>query len=75
MTTGTYAGILYYQDRADDSSMTITGSGNATTSYGGVIYAPKSDLMLKGSSDSIAVKGLVVGALSLTGSAATVNVG
>jgi Flp pilus assembly protein TadG len=39
-TSGTYAGILFYQDRRAADSGTNTVNGNSTSSYRGAIYFP-----------------------------------
>jgi Flp pilus assembly protein TadG len=49
-TTGTYAGVLFYQDRRALSGTTNTVNGNANSSYQGAIYFPKQDLSFSGDS-------------------------
>jgi hypothetical protein len=45
-TTGTYAGILIFQDRGDTRALAL--SGNATIGTSGTIYAPKAAVTLSG---------------------------
>lgn len=45
-TTGTYAGILYYQNPSDTS--TIILNGDSTSIYQGVVYAPGANLTING---------------------------
>ena len=49
-TTGTYAGILIFQDRNNSRALTL--SGNATLGTSGTIYAPLASLTLSGNAQS-----------------------
>jgi hypothetical protein len=54
MTTGTYAGILFYQDRRaqDGNGANYQNhiNGNATSSFTGAFYFPKQEVYLNGTS-------------------------
>ena len=65
-TTGAYAGIQFFQARANPTGISISGS--AAMSLGGVIYA--SDALLAASgSGSVITDGMVVNRIQLSGSA------
>ncbi len=67
-TTGTYAGILFYQDRSDTASATL--GGDNSTAFTGAMYFPSSQLTLSGNANlnaSSAYSIIVTKALSLTG--------
>ena len=75
-TSGTYDGILFFEDSADTNAMTVTGSGSSVVQ--GIFYAPSASLSMTGSSGSSFNADLVVNALTMTGSGnmsnyATVN--
>lgn len=57
-TTGTYAGILYFQDRTDPSTVII--NGDTTSSWQGAIYAPDAQLTVNGNGNVAAYTFLVV---------------
>jgi Flp pilus assembly protein TadG len=46
--TGTYAGILFYQDRRAGSDNNITINGNSSSTFQGAFYFPKADLTFNG---------------------------
>lgn len=60
-TTGTYAGILYYQDSSDSNSVIL--DGDSTSVWQGILYAPKAQLTLNGGSNLAAYTGIVVDTL------------
>jgi Flp pilus assembly protein TadG len=70
-TSGTYDGILFYEDPSDTNSMKITGSGGSEME--GIFYAPAASLSLTGSGGSTFYADLVVSSLSLTGSGTMAN--
>ena len=70
-TTGTYNGILFFEDPADTNSMKITGSTGSTLQ--GIFYAPDAALTLTGSSGATIQADLVVHALSMSGTADFTN--
>lgn len=49
-TTGTYAGILFYQDRRATSMATNIVNGNSTSLLQGALYFPKQELQMNGNS-------------------------
>jgi Flp pilus assembly protein TadG len=65
-TTGTYAGILFYQNRSDASAANITGS--ETSILQGALYFPDAGLTITGSSSTAAYTILVASSVSTTGS-------
>ena len=65
-TSGTYNGILFYQDRNDTTSVTISASGSST--FKGIIYAKKANLSLSGSAGTNFYSSVVVGSITFTGS-------
>ncbi len=64
MTTGTYKGLLFYQDTSCTASMTI--SGNGTLNATGTIYLPNAAITLNGNNATLTGSQIV---------AKTVNVG
>ena len=65
-TSGTYDGILFFEDPGDTNTMSITGSGSSTLS--GIFYAPSASVSITGSSGSTFNADLIVKSLSITGS-------
>jgi hypothetical protein len=57
-TSGTYQGILLYQDPADTSGPTI--GGNVGSTFAGTVYFPKSQITFFGNSSSVSI-GMAVG--------------
>lgn len=49
-TTGTYAGILFYQDRRATNSSTNIINGNSTSVLQGALYFPRQELQMNGNS-------------------------
>jgi hypothetical protein len=64
-TTGSWNGILFYEDVNDTNSMKITGSTGSTIE--GIFYAPSATLTMTGTSGTNIYADLVVSALSMTG--------
>jgi hypothetical protein len=64
-TTGTWNGILFYEDVNDTNSMKVSGSSSSTIE--GIFYAPSASLTMTGSSASQIYSDLVVSSLSMTG--------
>lgn len=60
-TSGTYAGILYFQDRSDSTAVII--NGDTTSSWQGAIYASDAQLTLNGNGNVAAYSFLVVNTL------------
>jgi len=66
MSSGTYAGISFYQDRSNTTSITLKGtSGNSTT---GVLYFPAASVTIQGTPDSVASQ-LICDTLTVQGNA------
>ena len=67
-TSGTYAGILFYQDLTDTNGPSF--GGNTGSSYAGALYFPSSQVTFSGSAGAINVGIVVANAVALSG---TVN--
>ena len=52
-TSGTYAGLLFYQDRRAASDNDIKINGNSSSKFQGAFYFPKADLTFNGSAGMI----------------------
>jgi hypothetical protein len=72
-TSGTYSGILFYQDPNDLGSMVFL-TGNATTTINGIFYLPGTSLTLDGNAASPFNSSFVVGSLSFTGNNSYFNI-
>ncbi len=64
-TTGTYAGILIFQDPADTSTGTINGNNSSTIQ--GAVYMPKAPLTINGTGTAAAYTILVVDKVTFNG--------
>jgi Flp pilus assembly protein TadG len=64
-TTGTYAGVLFFQDRTDSASANI--SGGADTNIVGALYFPDANLDYTGSNSATTYTILVADTITLTG--------
>ncbi len=62
-TSGTYAGILFYQSSTDSSAMIL--DGNSTSKFEGAIYAPDAQLTLNSSGNTAAYTIVDVGSVML----------
>jgi hypothetical protein len=71
-TTGTYAGILFFEDRSAPEESDSYGGGS-TAVYQGTIYAPNADITLYGNSSTTAYTILVANTISLVGTTAFNN--
>lgn len=69
-SSGTYAGVLFYQDPNDTSGPSI--GGNNSSYFDGALYFPKSQVTFFGNSSSYNVAIVVADALALSGNP-TVN--
>jgi Flp pilus assembly protein TadG len=65
-TSGTYNGILFFEQRGDTNALTITGSH--TTNFSGIFYLPSANVILTGSEAMTYNAAFVVNQLSVTGS-------
>jgi Flp pilus assembly protein TadG len=77
-TSGTYNGIVIYQDRTNSNSMTMNWLSN--TVFNGILYAPQSALQLNGSSQPSVYATLIVSSVTFDQGAvlkdyATINPG
>ncbi len=66
-TTGTYAGILIFQDRSDSSTATFNGSNSKEIT--GALYFPDAELIYNGSGPQSAYTILVANTININGSA------
>lgn len=64
-TSGTYNGILFYEDRNDTQAGLITGGSNSTLE--GILYFPHAALALNGGSSSQVYASVIAGSLSFSG--------
>ena len=69
-TSGPYAGILMYQDPADTNGPTL--GGNTGSSFGGVLYFPKSKVTFFGNASNVTAGIVIADAFALSGNP-TVN--
>jgi hypothetical protein len=69
-TTGTYAGILFFQDRSNTNAATTGGSNAAIV---GALYFPKAQLTYTGSNATSAYTLLVANTIVFNGSNSTLN--
>jgi hypothetical protein len=65
-TSGTYQGILFYQDKGDTSNASFTGS--TTDVFQGTLYFPTAGIQWTGSGNAAAYTIIVAQSLTLTGS-------
>lgn len=70
-SSGTYNGILFYQDRSDTLPGLITGGAYSTLE--GIMYFPSASLALNGGSSSQVYASVIAGALSISGSTTLKN--
>jgi Flp pilus assembly protein TadG len=64
-TTGTYDGILFYQDRSDTSAATVEGGSNAI--FKGVFYFPNAALTIGNGSTSTITTQIVASTVGVVG--------
>jgi len=64
-TTGTYAGILFFQNPNDTSTMIV--NGDSTSVWQGAVYLPNAQLILNGGSNLAVYTILVVNTLTVNG--------
>ena len=69
-TSGTYNGVLFYQDRADTHTVAVTGSGGDKIQ--GIFYAANAPMTLTGSGSVNVAADFIADSISLTGSG-TIN--
>jgi len=66
-TSGTYNGILFYQDRADTQAATIEGGANSTMK--GILYFPNAALTLGNGSSVTFYTPIIAATLTMYGGA------
>lgn len=72
--SGTYAGILFYQDRRATSDNAITINGDSSSSFQGAFYFPKADVTFNGNAGMNTACMQIVGKdVSFTGNSAISN--
>ena len=64
-TSGTYNGILFYQNPSDTNTLTINGS--SSSSLKGIFYAPTANLVVNGSGSTDFYTSFVVSSLTFNG--------
>jgi hypothetical protein len=72
-SSGTYPGILMYQDPNDTSTTGPTLGGNSGSKYEGALYFPKDQLTFYGDDNTIDVAAVVSDSISMSGDP-TVNI-
>ncbi len=65
-TSGTYDGILFYQDRSNKQQVIFNGSSNS--SINGIFYAPSASVTINGSGSTTWYTSLIFGSLTFNGS-------
>ncbi len=65
-TSGTYDGVLFYQDRSDTHTLAVTGSGSDKIQ--GILYAANAPVTLTGSGSVNIAADFISDSISLTGS-------
>lgn len=74
-TSGTYAGVLFYQDRRANSGPVNKINGNSTSKLQGAIYFPKQELQFSGTAGmDIKCIQMVARRLTFTGNSTVTNV-
>jgi Putative Flp pilus-assembly TadE/G-like len=66
-STGTYAGMLMWQDPADTNTTGPSLGGNSGSQFNGILYFPKDQLTFFGNNTSLSVGVVVADSLSLSG--------
>ena len=66
-TSGTYQGILFFQDRSITSSATNTIAGGAATDISGTVYMPTGDVELVGNTTTVQTMALIVNTFTAVG--------
>jgi len=74
MTTGTYAGVLFFVDRDADAGTDFSVGGTSTTALTGAIYAPSNDVSYAGtSSQASSCIQIIAATVTLSGTTETVD--
>lgn len=64
-TSGTYNGILLYQDPSDTQPMILSGGNNST--FTGIFYLPTANLLISGLDNDSLYADIVAGSLTISG--------
>ncbi len=70
-TSGTYDGILFYQDRSNTTAESLVGGANS--SFQGIMYFPKASFTFSNGSNTSTYASIVAGSLSFTGGSTVKN--
>lgn len=70
-TSGTYNGILIYQDRANTTAESL--EGGATSVLQGIVYMPKATLTFENGTNTSTYASIIAGALTFAGGATVKN--
>jgi hypothetical protein len=70
-TSGSTAGVAFYQPLINTSPITLSGGGNGTNSWDGLFYAPGATLTVNGT--GVTVANLVIGGITENGHYITVD--
>jgi Putative Flp pilus-assembly TadE/G-like len=66
-STGTYAGILMWQDKLDTNTTGPSLGGNSGAQFNGILYFPSDQLTFYGTNNSVSVGVVVADSLNLSG--------
>ncbi len=75
MTTGTYPGLLVFQNRADSALVVLDGNNPTVFSETGIIYAPAAQVLLNGNAGSVSAGSILAQSLILNGNTSTITLG
>jgi prepilin-type N-terminal cleavage/methylation domain-containing protein len=76
MSTGRYAGLLFWQDGSDlNDDVSIAGSANSPNVYQGEIYAPNADLDFFGFGNDITTGPVCAQSMVIAGSSTNISIG
>jgi len=64
-TSGTYDGILFYQNRSNATTASI--QGGTTSTFAGILYFPDAKISISGGSNTAMYASIVAGSLTCTG--------
>ncbi|HEX6741908.1 MAG TPA: hypothetical protein VF079_08975, partial [Sphingomicrobium sp.] len=73
-TSGTYKGMIFYQDRRATADNSVKINGNSSSSFRGAFYFPKADLTFNGNAGMITTcMQIVAKDVTFTGNSAISN--
>jgi hypothetical protein len=70
-TSGTYNGILFYQNRSNSNAATLEGGASATLT--GILYFPDANLTLENGTSTSSYASIIAGSLTFAGGATFKN--